>query len=388
MNPHLCFPVATSALAILSGCTNINDSLSVSFSNNDFKAVTNLTQTGEIPAGLKRLEVDNRFGDIRVVGSEVGPAEWTWNLTVRARTDALAQAAAAQASCNAQCEGDRLRLVVSLPEADKKHRFQSNLDLRVPKMVAVRIQNRFGSTEVSDLDGEIEATSQHGAMEFRNIGAPVRAQTSFGTQKLSETGPASLKNQHGTIEVANIHGPLTAESSFGAILARNITGPVRLWNQHGKVEVVQAGPADLKTSFATLSAKRIEGDAILVNQHGHLEASEVSGSVNATTSFASLDVTVAGPSVVCHNEHGPIRLHATSATLTNLEANTSFGSLEVRLPASLKPALRAQTSFAEVESDFPVLMKPRGTDPFADVAPDTPRITLQNSHGRIRVVRE
>ena len=387
MNLRFGFPIAASALAILSGCTNIDRSFSLSFSDSDFKAVTNLTQTGAIPADLKRLEVDNRFGNVRVVGSEKDPVEWTWKLTVRARTEALAQLGAAQAACNAQRDGDRLRLVVSLPETDRKYRVQSDLDLRLPKPAAVRVQNRFGSIEISDVDGELEATGQHGAMELRNIGAPVRAQTSFAIQKVSATGPASLKNQHGAIEAANIRGPLTAETSFGAILAQNITGPVKVRNQHGKVEVRHAGPADLRTCFAMLSAKGIEGDAILVNEHGHLEASEVSGSLHATTSFESLDLTTAGPSVVCHNQHGPIRIHVTSAMLTNLQATTSFGPLEVSLPAGLKPALQARTSFAEIESDFPVLMKLRGTDPFADAPPDTPRISVENSHGRIRVMR-
>jgi hypothetical protein len=33
-------------------------------------------------------------------------------------------------------------------------------------------------------------------------------------------------------------------------------------------------------------------------------------------------------------------------------------------------------------------MKPRGNNPFADIAPDTARITLQNQNGKIGIVRE
>jgi hypothetical protein len=117
-------------------------------------------------------------------------------------------------------------------------------------------------------------------------------------------------------------------------------------------------------------------------------ASGITGSVKASTSFAAIEVTGAGAKFVCHNQNGAIRLRATSTTLTSIEANTSFDALEVHLPDGLKPAVQARTTFADVESDFPVLMKPRGEDPFAGIAPDIARITLQNQNGKIRVVRD
>jgi hypothetical protein len=140
--------------------------------------------------------------------------------------------------------------------------------------------------------------------------------------------------------------------------------------------------------FDSLSVKDIQGVAILKNQNGRVTATDISGSVRASTSFASIEVRGAGSQFVCHNQNGDIRLRATSTALTNIEAKTSFGTLEVHLPAGLKPAIQAQTSFANIESDFPVLMKPRGEDPFGDVAPGTARISLLNQNGKIGVVRD
>jgi len=160
-----------------------------------------------------------------------------------------------------------------------------------------------------------------------------------------------------------------------------------LRNQNGSVQVVQAGGnADIKTSFDKLSVEGIQGDAILVNQNGGVAASGVTGSVQATTSFAAMDIKGAGSEFVCHNQCGAIRLRATSTALTHIEASTSFDTLELHLPAGLKPALLARTSFGDIESDFPVLMKPRGADPFAEVAPGTLRASLQNQNGNIRVL--
>jgi hypothetical protein len=72
--------------------------------------------------------------------------------------------------------------------------------------------------------------------------------------------------------------------------------------------------------------------------------------------------------------------------LASLEARTSYGALEVRLPAGLKPSVQAHTTYGDIESDFPVLMKSRGQNSLAGQPPGTPRIDLQNQNGKIRVV--
>jgi hypothetical protein len=380
--------IAATVLAALTGCNVRVSSLSGGWSDADLKVVTNVIQTAGIPAGLKTLEVDNRQGSIHITGTESGPIGWSQKLTVRARTDSIAQEIASAVSCQAQLDGDHLKLVVSMPDTREPHSFQSDLEITVPKSVSVRTDNPYGRTVISGLNGDVEAAGQCGAVEIRDVGGKVRAHTSYAALKVSSTGPATLRNQCGGIEATGIRGSLDAETSYATLVARDIGGPVKLRNQCGRVEVEKAGDADIKTSYAGLRVKEINGDAFLVNQCGHVEAGAITGSVKANTSYAGMDITGAGSNFVCDNQCGSVSLHATSATLTNLEARTSYAALEVRLPAAVKPAVQARTSYADVESDFPVLMKPRGQDPFADVPPGTARINLLNQSGKIRVVRE
>ena len=416
---------AVCGLAAMTGCGVHIFNSSGGWSDADLKAATNVVETVGIPDGLERLEVDNRFGTVHITGTENGRTGWTWRLAVRARSDAVAQQIASRASCKAELEGEHLSLVVSLPESKEPRRIQSDLEISVPKAAAVQARNRFGATAIADLAGDVEATNQNGRLEIRNIGGSVRARTSFAALSVSNTGPATLRNQNGRIEATGIGGALEANTSFASLIARDIRGPASLNNQNGKIEavairglldaktsfasliaqdiggpvhlrdqngsieIVQArGDADIETSFASLSVEGIQGDAILINRNGRVRASGITGSVKASTSFAALEVTGAGSNFVCHNQNGAIRLRATSAALTHIEAKTSFDTLEVHLPAGLKPAIQARTTFGKVESDFPVLMKPRGEEPFAGVAPGTPSITLLNQNGKIAVVRD
>ncbi len=425
MKKALLLIVAAGILAVTSGCNVHTSHFSIGWSNGELKAGTNIVQTAAIPASLKGLEVDNRYGSVQITGTSNGAAAWTWKLEVRARNDALVQQIAGSASCKAELDGDRLRLVVSLPDVKEPHSIQSDLVITVPRTAVVEARNHFGGTEIADLAGDVEASDEYGRVEIRNVVGRVRAKTSFASMSVKDTGPATLKNQYGEtraeriggtleavtsfaslfaddihgaasledqygkIEATGIAAPLEAKTSFAPLVARDINGAVRLRDQYGSVNVVHAaGDAEVETSFASLSVEGIQGNAVLANQNGGVNVSGVSGSVKATTSFAAMDIAGAGPKFVCRNQNGAIRLRATSTTVTNIEARTSFAALRLQLPSGLKPAIQARTSFADVESDFPVLMKAQAEDPFADAAPDVPRITLQNQNGKISIVRD
>jgi hypothetical protein len=365
-------------LTLVSGCIYIHDS--DGYSSADLQSVTNRVLQGEIPAGIKSVEIENRFGSIRVVASEREPAQWSWKLTVQARTTTAAQEWANAANCTAVQDGSRLQLTVSLPDNSGQRRMKS---------ASVRTRNQFGRTSISGVGGDVDATGQNGSIELRDLGGKVRAQTSFSSLSLAGAGAAWLKNQNGSIEASHLAGELEAQTSFASLTARDIAGKVKARNQNGKIEVIGAkGDADLKTSFAELHAEAIQGDARLENQNGRVSARGISGAVKANTSFANMEIESAGLNLSCRNQNGSIRIRATSPELDTLDAETSFSSIEVRLPAGLKPAIQARTSFAEVESDYPVLMKPRGQDAFAEVEAGVPRVKLQNQNGRIRVVRE
>ncbi len=371
----------------MTGCY-VNFSSSSGWSASNLKAATNIVQSAAIPAGLKTLDVINAFGAIHITGDDNVPAGWSQKLTVRARTDAVVQQIASNFLCQADLAGDRLKLVVTVPNSREPHSFQSDLEITVPKSVTVQTHDQYGRIEITGLHSDIEAADKFGAVELRDISGKVRVETSYAALKVNNTGPATLKNQFGAVDAAGIHGPLDAETSYATLDAQDIGGTVKLRNQFGAVQVEKAGDADLKTSYAELRVKEIAGDARLVNRFGRVAAEAITGVVKAETSYGAMDITGPGANIICDNQFGGITVRATSAALTNLEARTSYAALEVRLPAGLKPALQAHTSYGDIESDFPVLMKPRGQDPFAGLPPGTPRINLQNQNGKIRVIGE
>ncbi len=72
----ICLFVAAGALALTSGCIYVQNS-SNGGSMADAKAMTNRTLTGDLPAGLKSLEIDNRFGFVHVIAANSGSLNWS-----------------------------------------------------------------------------------------------------------------------------------------------------------------------------------------------------------------------------------------------------------------------------------------------------------------------
>ncbi len=419
-----CFCTLVGALVLNSGCIYVQNS-SNGGSMASARAMTNRALSGNLPANLKSLEIDNRFGFVHVVAADSGSVSWSWKLTVGAPSDSLAAQAADAATCEAVPDGDHLRLLVTLPDKPSGVAYESDLEIQVPRSAAVSARDAFGQVRISGVRGDVTVSDENGAVELHDLGGKVRARTSFASLTLDGSGPASLKDQNGSMDARNIHGPLEAETSFDTITARDIDGAVKIRNQNGRVEAAHVGgDADIRTSFATmeiegvagvvtlfnqngriavkdvkgnadvttsfdeLSADKITGNLTLENQNGRVRVSHVSGSVRAKTSFADMDIEGSGRNFNCRNQNAAIRLRVLSPDVAMVDAETSFGSLDVYLPAGLKPAVEARTSFGDIESDFPVLMKPHGQDAFVGVDSATPKLTLLNQNGRIRISGE
>ena len=373
--------------AVASGCVRVYVSSTVP--EGELQNVATANQKGDIPAAMKVLEVDNSLGDVRVTGVESGPLEWSWKLTVHARSQEEAERVARAANFRAESDGDKLMLETSLP-SKVQARIKSDIEIRAPKSIVVKTKNRYGRTAVSGLSSDVEVSSQSGAVEVSNVSGKVRAQNSYATLKTAGIGAAILKNQSGSIEVSDVHGSLDAETSYAALIVNDVNGFARLRNQSGRIEAagVSAG-IDAKTSYATLKITNIKGDAVLANQSGSINVESVTGLLKAATSYASLEVAgVGGPNVVLQNQSGRVKLQGVSVTSTNLDLRTTYSPMEVHLPGEFKPALLARTTYAKVESDFPLLQSGDGENPFDGVASTTPRVLLRNQSGSIRVTRD
>lgn len=382
------------------------------------KIMVRRDQDGVIPASVQKVYVENRGGMVKVTGV---PENFGWRNELKcfARDEATAHEFADRCQLEAVDNNGTYRLVLTIPKGRRTPRIESNMELRVPQSVAVEVKNHFGGTEVVQVNGLVRAQNHSGRLFLKSLPGEVEASTSFSDLVAEDIGPANLRNQSGALEIKNVGGDLKAETSFGRMRVRGVKGTVELRNQSGEItaeeiagelkartsfatmRVQNTGPAQLsnqsgeidalrvggdlmaKTSFSRLTARDIQGQAELSNQSGEINASEVTGPLKARTSFSGLHLSGPCPAVSAHNQSGPIEITAPQAT--QIEAETSFSSIQVKLPAEAKPLIMAATRFGNIKSDFPVLVKETMPEEQFRNDPALPKVTLKTHNGDIRI---
>jgi DUF4097 and DUF4098 domain-containing protein YvlB len=358
----LCFLTLGAALLLLqAGCGVHISRSSNGWSEADLPAVTNIVETAAIPSNLTDLDVDNTFGGVRVTGTETGPMRWTWKLTLRARTEAELQQMTANITCRTNLTGGRLGLAVTIPNLTQPHSIQSDFEITVPKTASARTQTRFGPTEIAQLSGNVDAFGQNGRVGIYQIAGRVKAETSFDSLNVSDTGPAVLKNQNGEIQAIRIGGSLDAGTSFASLLAQDIGGPAALVNQNGGVRAAGiTGALGVRTSFDSISAQDIHGAASLTNQNGRVQANNIGGPLEVRTSFDSVTARDIAGRVFVRDQNGRVEIVRAKG---DADIRTSFDRLSVEdiegrailenqngeIEASgITGAVKADTSFASV----------------------------------------
>jgi hypothetical protein len=308
------------------------------------------TLSGEVAAGVRTLQVDNRSGNVTVIAVAEGFG-WEWTLRSSGRQTTRLENYADECRLDVRHEGGALQLVVVRPDdgmgatrgskarrtflslvtlgilSQDEGQVRSDLTLRVPAAAMVGIKNRFGSVRVSDTQGPTTIDCQNGRVDLSNIDAPVVARTSFASLRVEKVGPAQLTNQNGSVEARDVAGALRATTSFAKLKVSDVRGDAVLKNQNGAIEAARiTGDLTAATSFGELRAEQIGGNADLKTQNARLESTGISGDVIATTSFGSLHLRDTGGRAILKNQNGSIEAVRVTGDLI---AETSFADLRI-----------------------------------------------------------
>jgi hypothetical protein len=336
---------------------------------------------GQISTTTRTVRVSHYNGPVKIVGVDSGFG-WSWTMRVTSGNASEGEAYLKECELAVKETAGTFELELVLPERRGFSRSSgsflglfswhsvhgigahSELELRLPRAVAVDLKNRFGTTRVSALSGPVHVEGQNGKVELDDLMGAVTASTSFGALHAQRLGVAALHNQNGAIEASEIAGELRASTSFARMTVHDVKGRVDLKNQNGTIEVSNL-ESDLlaATSFGRLLVHDVKGHADLRSQNGNIDAQRITGDVAAATSFAELKVADIGGKASLSCQNG--RLEAVRVG-DDVRASNTFAPLrvqEVRGAADLASQngdvmargvegdVRAKTSFGRMELD-------------------------------------
>lgn len=220
----------------------------------------------------------------------------------------------------------RAAYVATVPPGTRLLADTGSGDVRVEGGLAdCTLETSFGAVTVRGARGDVHATSGSGDVRGADL-------------------------EGGRLELTSEFGAVALEDSAGtSILVKSGSGDLR-------VERARAPVIELHTTFGAVTGRGLEGDATVSTGSGDLDLAGLVGALQAKSDFGAISVEGKLAGLEVRSGSGDVRVRALTGSRNALgwSVASSFGAVELRVPADFGCELEARTSFGSASSDFPL----------------------------------
>ncbi len=215
----------------------------------------------------------------------------------------------------------------------------SDMEIYVPKKLAVEISGRRGDVNVSGREGDLKINASRGDVVLDQI-----------------TGNVNATLNRGSLRTSQINGNLTGDGRFDDFVAMDVTGAVTInGDVFGEVKLSKiAKGVQFHSSRTDLELARLDGDLDLDSRD--LRATNVTGPT--TLNVRSKDVTL-------ESVGGPIRIQGEKSDVTlsvadkqplgPIDISTNTGDVRLTLPTKASFQVQGNTNHGGATTDYPEL---------------------------------
>jgi DUF4097 and DUF4098 domain-containing protein YvlB len=254
-------------------------------------------------------------------------------------------------------------------EAAGDHPVESDLDVSLPRKVAVTISSRRGDVNLVGRDGAVDINTQHSDTSVEDVTGNVKVSQEKGTVKIEQiTGDVHVDGRVDEVSVADVKGAVQLDGEFQesvklARIAKTVT---------------------FKSSRTDMEFSRIEGDLDLDSDELHAE--QITGPLHLTTRSKNIRLDEVSGDVRLQDDNGAIEVGMH--TLGNVQIDSRNGDIQLSLPDKAGFRLDARTHDGEIQSDFPELKvnnDEHEAKASGSVGSGSSHIVLNNEHDGIEI---
>jgi Putative adhesin/Domain of unknown function (DUF5668) len=253
----------------------------------------------------------------------------------------------------------------------EKARF--DLDLQLPRQIALSMATRRGNLSVSQRDGNVDLTTDHGNMTAENV-----------------KGSALFHVRNGSVNVKEITGNVQVDGEVEDGNISDVTGTLDFnAGYNGNVQLSHIGQRlHFKSVRTDLQLARLDGE---INMgHGDLRASSVAGPLKLNTRSNEVHLEDVSGEVEVENRNGLVEIRP-KAPLGNIDINNERGGIQLDMPEDASFRLDAQSRNGNIDvNDFNVTVDNRSQDSTARgaVGKGGPDIRLRSDRGTIQIRKQ
>jgi Putative adhesin len=249
------------------------------------------------------------------------------------------------------------------------HHVETDLDVSVPRKVAVSIVSRFGDVELVGRDGNIDISAQHSDTSVEEV-----------------TGNVKVSQEKGSVKIEQIAGDVRVEGRMNEVSVADVKGAVQLDGEFQEsVKLARiAKTVTFKSSRTDLEFSRMDGSLDLDSDELH--ADEITGPLHLNTRSKNVQLEGVSGDVRLQDDNGTVEV--AMRTLGNVQIDNRNGDIQLSVPDKAGFRLDARTRDGEIQADFPELkIESNGPEARASgsVGNGAAHIVLNNEHEGIEI---
>jgi Putative adhesin/Domain of unknown function (DUF5668) len=253
------------------------------------------------------------------------------------------------------------------------HGVNADLDVYIPRKVAVVITSRHGDVSVMGRDGDIEVNSQNGEVSLQDV-----------------SGNAKLDIEKSTVRVSKLAGDIAIDGRVNEVNLSDVKGSVRLSGEfHENVSLARITKSvSFKTSRTDLELSSVAGSLDI--DGGDLHGTAVAGPVRLLTKEKDIRLNGVSGDVRISNNDGAVELHINKLPVGNIDVNNRNADVQIYLPDHAGFKVEASTDNGNIESGFGELKVDNQDDrgrASGIVGNGAGNLRLSNAHGQIEIRR-
>jgi DUF4097 and DUF4098 domain-containing protein YvlB len=327
-------------------------------------------------AGMKRIVFENPRGNIKVTGGDTQTVEVTGQETVRSYARQEADRTHDVTPVEIVPEGDHLLVRTNQERASENQRASDDLEVAVPRGMAVEARATTGDFEISDVTGDVELTSDRGDVRLSGVGGNARLE--IGRSELIRAsgvgGSIELQGNGSDIDFENVSGQVTVTGEYrGTLEFKNLAKPLQYEGTRNTEVHLEAAPGRISMDLSQFSAKDIVGPVRLVTGSRDVKVEQFTVSMDLQT------------------ERGDIELTPGRAPMPSIDARSANGKIDLVLPPKATFNLQATAETGDAINDFgpPIQKDVNGrTATLTGKVGEGPTIRLTTDRGWISVRKE
>ena len=288
-------------------------------------------------AGMKRIVFENPRGNLKVTGSDTQDVTVTGRKEIRGYNRDEADRANGNTPVEIVRQGDRLVVRSNQDRVSNNQHISDDLEVTVPRGVAVESRGASGDHEIGEIDGDVEISSSHGDVRLHRLAGNARLDIGHSdlVRAMDVKGRIELQGRGSDVELENIAGQVTINGSFsGSLEFKNLAKPLQFEGTHGTELSVQAVPGSINMDLGEFTGKGLVGPIRLVGRACDIKLEQFTQSAEVGT------------------DRGDIEMTPGKLPLGAIQARSGNGKIELLLPEKAAFQLEATSEHGDAVNDF------------------------------------